>query len=113
LSLFYDDIKKCLNTFFKNIKKIYRNKLKKNILVLDHKNSICSGGNFFGREDSAFSKNGQNKCPFLTFPKKSWEKKEKFASTCVGPVFWHFFANSPKSPTLCSIWALSSPTNIF
>jgi len=75
LSLFYDDIKKFLNSFFKNIKKNYRNKLKKNIWVLDHKFSICSGGKFFRPGDSAFSKNGQNKCPFLTFPKKSWKKK--------------------------------------
>jgi hypothetical protein len=103
LSLFYDDIKKCLNTFLKNIIKFYRVILKKNILVLDHNFSICSDSKFFGREDSAFSKNGQNKCPFFDSPKKSWEKKEKFASTCVGPVFWHFLPNSPKIPTLCSI----------
>jgi hypothetical protein len=72
-------------------------------LVLDHNFSICCGGIFFGREDSAFSKNGQNKCPFLTFPKKSWEKNGKFASTGVGPVFWHFFRKVQIFPTLCSI----------
>uniref|UniRef100_A0A6C0ARR2 Uncharacterized protein n=1 Tax=viral metagenome TaxID=1070528 RepID=A0A6C0ARR2_9ZZZZ len=52
----------------------------------------------------------KNKCPFLTFPKKSWKKKRKIASTCVGPVFCHFFKNSSKLPTLCSIRALNSPT---
>uniref|UniRef100_A0A6C0AR92 Uncharacterized protein n=1 Tax=viral metagenome TaxID=1070528 RepID=A0A6C0AR92_9ZZZZ len=36
----------------------------------------------------------KNKCPFLTFPKKSWKKKEKFASTCVEPLFWHFSEKS-------------------
>jgi len=72
-------------------------------LVLDDKNFLCSGGNFFRPEDSTFSKNGQKKCPILTFPKKSWEKNGKFASTCVGPLFWHFLANSSKIPTLCSI----------
>jgi hypothetical protein len=72
-------------------------------LVLDGKNFLCSGGKYFGPGDSAFSKNGQNKCPFFDSPKKSWKKNGKFASTCVGPVFWHFFANSPKTPTLCSI----------
>jgi hypothetical protein len=74
-------------------------------LILDLKNFLCSGGNFFGWEDSAFSKNGQNKCPFFDSPKKSWEKKEKFASTCVGPLFWHFFRNLSNYPTLCSISA--------
>jgi len=60
-------------------------------LVLDLKKFLCSGGNFFGREDSTFSKNGQKKCPIFDSPKKSWEKNGKFASTCVGPLFWHFF----------------------
>jgi hypothetical protein len=72
-------------------------------LVLDGKIFLCSGGKKKGPGDSDFSKNGQKKCPIFDSPKKSWEKNGKFASTCVGSVFWHFFANSPKTPTLCSI----------
>jgi hypothetical protein len=45
-------------------------------LILDGKKFLCSGGKFFRPGDSPFSKNGQKKCPFLTFPKKSWKKKE-------------------------------------
>jgi len=72
-------------------------------LVLDLKNFLCSGGKFFRPEDSAFLKNGQNKCPIFDSPKKSWEKNGKFASTCVGPLFWHFFRKAGIFPTLCSI----------
>jgi len=31
--------------------------------------------NFLGREIQLFRKMDKNKCPFLTFPKKSWKKK--------------------------------------
>jgi len=50
-------------------------------------------------------KNGQKKCPIFDSPKKSWEKNGKFASTCVGPLFWHFFRKVQNFPTLCSILA--------
>jgi len=63
-----------------------------------------SYGKFFRPGDSAFFKNGQNKCPFLTFPKKSWKKKVKFASTCVGLLFWHFLEKRLNFPTLCRIF---------
>jgi hypothetical protein len=44
-------------------------------LVSDGKIFLCSGGEEIWPGESAFSKNGQKKCPFLTFPKKSWKKK--------------------------------------
>uniref|UniRef100_A0A6C0ARZ6 Uncharacterized protein n=1 Tax=viral metagenome TaxID=1070528 RepID=A0A6C0ARZ6_9ZZZZ len=53
-----------------------------------------SYGKFFRPEDSAF----------LTFPKKSWKKKVKFASTCVGLLFWHFLEKRLNFPTLCRIF---------
>jgi hypothetical protein len=47
-------------------------------LVLDDKIFLCSGGKFFRPGDSAFSKNGQKKCPNFDSPKKSWKKKVNF-----------------------------------
>jgi hypothetical protein len=67
-------------------------------MVLDDKNFLCSGGKFFGREDSTFSKNGQNKCPFFDSPKKSWEKKEKIRLYMCRTTFLTLFLKSPDFP---------------
>jgi len=73
-------------------------------LVLHDKNFLCSGEYFSAGKIRLFWKMDKNKCPFLTFPKKSWKKKRKFASTCVGPLFWHFLWKVLIFPTLCSIF---------
>jgi len=73
-------------------------------LVLDDKNFLCSGGKEIRPGDSAFSKNGQKKCPNFDSPKKSWKKNGKFASTCVGPLFKGLFGKPLIFPTLCSIF---------
>ena len=75
-------------------------------MVLDDKIFLCSGGKFFGREDSAFSKNGQKKCPKSDSPKKSWKKNGKFASTCVGPLFGTFSEKSGFFLHYVVSWAL-------
>jgi hypothetical protein len=66
-----------LNTFFQNYKKIYRDKFKNFILVLDYKKKYAVAGKKYGRENRTFWKMDK-KCPIFDSPKKVLEKKVIF-----------------------------------
>ena len=57
----------------------------------------------FFHKISKVLKNGQNKCPILTFQKNFTPKIKIFDTTCEGNFFSAFFSVLKNSPTSCSV----------
>ena len=80
---FSSNRKNSRNASLFNLEKIMLTKLKLFFCWRDHKNSLWSQLLFFETSFRLFRKMDIYKCPKTSFPKKSWEKKHKFAKKTI------------------------------